>query len=162
MQLFSERPGNRNSDGNLSRETYQFTSVDQMPEIEEGSMFLLLLKQEEAQQNRGPLQQKINAIQIEGQNLMSYVIEGRQPTGWYIQSTLFPNLEGRGLLQVSAYRNRKYTEQIIVICDVLPSITPWFSQGANVLTIYEHFQEGLREQRSHVLKEHDRAASSSE
>ncbi len=128
-----------------------------MPEMEEGSMFLLLLTREEAKQNRGLFQQKLNVHQIDSQNLMWYVLEGREPTGWRIQSALFPHLDGRGLLPISAYRNRKHAEKIIVIFDLLPNLTPWFSQGATVSTIYEHFQESLLQFAEEIYKKHNRA-----
>lgn len=127
-----------------------------MPEMEDGSMFLLLLTKEEVNQNRGLLQQKLNVYQIDGRNLMWHVLEGHEPTGWRIQSALFPHLQGRGLLPISAYRNRKHAEQIIVIFDLLPNITLWFSQGATVSTIYEHFQESLIQFAEEIYKQHNR------
>jgi hypothetical protein len=67
-----------------------------------------------------------------------------------------PHLQGRGLLPISAYRNRKHAEQIIVIFDLLPNITLWFSQGATVSTIYEHFQESLIQFAEEIYKQHNR------
>ncbi len=141
MELYSEIPDHRDSNGNKNRSIFKYPSPDKLPEIQKGSMFFFLFAEQDLRTSCHILDEKMRDFGNATELIFNPILNKEAPEGWYKQEIILPTLQGdRGIY---LFRSNQHAEQVIVLADDLAEILrgqKFFDQGCTVSTMLQRFQ----------------------
>lgn len=141
MELYSEIPDHRDSNGNKNRSIFKHPSPDRLPEIQKGSMFFFLFTEQDLRTSCHVLDQKMRDFGNAHELIFNPILKKEPPEGWSKEEIVLPTLQGdRGIY---VFRPNQHAVQIIVLADDLAEILrgqQFFNQGCTVSTMFQRFQ----------------------
>lgn len=141
MELYSEIPDHRDSNGNKNRSIYRHPSPDRLPDIRQDSMFFFLFTDLELRTSCHILDEKMKDFGNATEVIFHPILNGEAPEGWRKEEILLPDLEGDHIIRL--YRSNRHAEQVIVHAADLDKILKgqqFFEQGCTVSTMLQRFQ----------------------
>ncbi len=141
MELYSEIPDHRDSNGNKNRSIYRHPSPDRLPDIRQDSMFFFLFTDLELRTSCHILNEKMKDFGNATEVIFNPILKGEAPEGWRKEEIVLSTLKGERVIHV--FPSNQRAEQVIIITDDLSEILKnqqFFDQGCTVSTMLQRFQ----------------------